>query len=187
MRLEFIFEFPINPSMEIDALKKLICTLLIAMLFAPASYAAKQGSNYVGVQYALVEIDFDGIGDVEPTALVGKIGHFLTDNVAFEGRLGIGLQDDDILGVDVEVDSIFGIYGVFHASSTSDTTFYGVLGYSDAEAEFSGPGGSAEGDESSISFGFGANIGKLNIEYMSYIDEDDTDATAISFGFVTQF
>ncbi len=168
-------------------MNKHICTFLIAMLFTPALYAANVGSNYGGVQYALVNIDFDGIGDVDPTAVVGKLGYFLNDNIAIEGRLGFGLQDDDILGVDVDIDSLFGIYGVFHASSSSETTFYGVLGYTDAEAEFSGPGGSAEGDESSFSFGFGANIGRLNIEYMSYIDEDDTEATAISIGYVASF
>ena len=165
-------------------MKKYILPLLISILFAPA-LSANEGTSYVGLQYAIVEVDFDGIGDVEPTALIGKFGHFVNDNVAIEGRLGIGLQDDELFGVDVDIENIFGLYAVFH-SAGSTTRFYGVLGYSDAEAEFSGPGGSADGDESSISFGFGANIGKLNLEYMSYIDEDDTDATAISIGYVPE-
>ena len=168
-------------------MKKILLVIALAFFYNSPSFAAGQGESYGGLQYAIVEVDFDGIGDVEPTALVGKLGHFFNDNIAIEGRLGIGLQDDDIFGVDVEIDSLFGVYGVFHASSSSETTFYGVLGYTDAEAEFSGPGGSAEGDESSFSFGFGVNISGLNIEYMSYIDEDDTDATAISIGYVTRF
>lgn len=169
-------------------MNKLLRFILIAILFAPGLSAANEGTTYAGVQYAIVEIDFDGIGDVEPTALIGKLGYFINDNIAIEGRLGTGLQDDDLLGVDVEIDSIFGIYGVFHTSGESDTRFYGILGYTDAEAEFDGPGGSAEGDESDISYGFGVNIGKVNIEYIIYIDdEDDTDATAISIGFVSQF
>lgn len=168
-------------------MKKHICTFLIAILFTPALYAANAGSNYVGLQYAVVNVDFDGIGDVDPTALVGKLGYFFTDNVAIEGRLGIGLEDDDILGVDVDIEHLYGIYGVFHASNNIETTFYGVLGFTDAEAEFSGPGGSADGDESSFSFGVGANISGFNIEYMSYIDEDDTEATAISIGYTAQF
>ena len=59
------------------------------------------------------------------------------------------MQDDDIAGVDVDIESIIGIYGVFHASDDFEKTVYGVLGYTDAEAEFSGAGGSADGDESS--------------------------------------
>jgi outer membrane immunogenic protein len=168
-------------------MNKHICTFLIAILFTPALYAANAGTNYGGLQYAFVNIDLGGIGDVDPTALVGKLGYFFNDNIAIEGRLGTGLQDDDILGVDVEINSLFGVYGVFQTSSSSETTFYGVLGYTDVEAEFSGPGGSAEGDESSFSFGFGANIKGFNIEYMSYIDEDDTEATAVSIGYVIRF
>lgn len=168
-------------------MKKILLVITLAFFYNSPSFAANQGESYGGLQYAVVNVDFDGIGDVDPTALVGKLGHFINDNIAIEGRLGIGFQDDDLLGVDVDIESLFGVYGVFHASSTSETTFYGVLGYTDAEAEFSGPGGSAEGDESSFSFGFGANIGGLNIEYMSYIDEDDTDATAISIGYLTRF
>lgn len=168
-------------------MKKILLVITLAFIYSPSSFAASEGDTYGGLQYALVNVDFDGIGDVDPTALVGKLGHFFNDNIAIEGRLGFGLQDDDILGVDVDIDRLFGIYGVFHASSSNETTFYGVLGYTDAEADFSGPGGSAEGDESSFSFGFGANIGGLNIEYMSYIDEDDTEATAISIGYVASF
>jgi hypothetical protein len=168
-------------------MNKHICTFIIAILFTPALYAANAGSNYAGLQYSMVELDFDGVGDVDPTALVGKLGHFFNDNIAIEGRLGTGLQDDDIAGVDVDIESIIGIYGVFHASDDFEKTVYGVLGYTDAEAEFSGPGGSADGDESSFSFGFGANFKWFNIEYMSYIDEDDVDATAISIGYVAQF
>lgn len=168
-------------------MNKPACAFLITILFTPVLYASNAGSNYGGLQYSLVNVDLNGIGDVDPTALVGKLGHFINDNVAIEGRLGTGLQDDDIFGVDLDIERLIGIYGVFHASSNSETTFYGVLGYTDAEADFSGPGGSAEGDESSFSFGFGANIGGLNIEYMSYIDEDDSDSTAISIGYVTRF
>ena len=168
-------------------MNKHICTFLIAILFTPALYAANAGSNYAGLQYAVVNLDFDGIGDVDPTALVGKLGYFINDNIAIEGRLGTGLQDDDIAGVDVDIESIIGIYGVFHASDDFEKTVYGVLGYTDAEAEFSGAGGSVDGDESSFSFGFGANISGFNIEYMSYIDENDVEATAISIGYVARF
>ena len=168
-------------------MKKILLVITLAFLYNSPSFAAGRGESYGGLQYAFVNVDFDGIGDVDPTALVGKLGHFFNDNIAIEGRLGTGLQDDDILGVDVDIESLIGVYGVFHVSSSSETTFYGVLGYTDAEADFSGPGGSAEGDESSFSFGFGANISLLNIEYMSYIDEDDTEATAISIGYVTRF
>ena len=169
-------------------MKLRICTLLIALLFSPTIFAANGGETYGGVQYSIVEIDLDGIGDVEPTALVGKLGVFVNDNIALEGRFGIGLQDDDIFGIDVDVERIIGFYGVFHANTGGDATVYGVLGFTEAEAELSIPGDSVTEDESDVSYGFGVNIGSINIEYMIYIDdEDDVDATAISIGFVSQF
>ena len=169
----------------------------IALLIAtPAFAAGGQGTNYVGLQYALVTYDEEGFDDVEPTALVGRLGHFVTDNVAVEGRIGFGLQDDEVevdlgflgtVDVEVEIEHIFGIYAAIHSSSTSDIAVYGILGYSQGEVEASALGVEASEDESGFSYGFGLNIKKFNIEYMSYLDEDDFEVTAISLGFVHQF
>ena len=69
----------------------------------------------------------------------------------------------------------------------SDASFYGVIGFSQGEIEGSAFGITVSEDESGLSYGFGVNIKSFNIEYMSYLDEDDFDATAISLGYVTQF
>ena len=171
---------------------------LIGIVFLMGSpvYAAGEGTNYFGVGYALVTYDEEGFDDAEPTALGVKVGHFLNDNVAIEGRIGFGLQDDEVevdlgflgtVDVEIEVENLFGIYAAVHSSSSSDTSFYGIFGFSQGELEASALGIDVSEDESGFSYGFGLNIKKFNIEYMSYLDEDDFEVTAISLGFVNEF
>ena len=170
--------------------------IVILLLISAPVYAGGQGTNYIGLQYALVTYEEEGFDDVEPTALVGRLGHFVTDNVAVEGRLGFGVQDDEVevdlgflgtVDVEVEIEHLFGIYAAIHSSSTSDISVYGLLGFSQGELEASALGEEVSEDESGFSYGFGLNIHKFNIEYMSYLDEDDFEVTAISLGFVHQF
>ena len=103
-------------------LKMKILSLVITLMFfySSSSNAASEGDVYGGLQYALFNID-DGSDEVEPTALVARIGRFLNENVAIEGRIGFGLEDDTLdagpFDIDVDVDSLLGIYGVFHANS----------------------------------------------------------------------
>ena len=172
-------------------MKKILLVITLALFYSSISYAASEGDTYGGLQYALVTYDEDGVDEAEPTALVGRYGQFVNDNISVEGRFGFGLQDDtvNVLGidVDVEVDTFFGVYGVFHASSNSDTSFYGVLGFTKGEVTASAGGISVSEDDSGLSYGFGVDFNSFNIEYMLYLDEDFYEVSAISFGYNTYF
>jgi len=172
-------------------MEKILLVVTLAFLYSPISLAASEGNSYGGFQYALVTYEEDGFDDIEPTALVGRYGQFVSDNVAIEGRLGIGLQDDsiDVLGVDVdlEIDHLLGVYGVFHATSNSDTSVYGVLGFTQGELSVDVLGETFTDDDSGLSYGFGVNIQSFNIEYMMYLDEDDYEVSAISLGYIANF
>ncbi len=166
--------------------------LVLLAVYATPLYAA-QGDTYGSLQYALVTYDEEGFDEVEPTALVFKYGQFVNDNVAVEGRFGIGLQDDDIdfdifgttFEAEVGVETVFGIYLVAHTSPDANHSFYGVFGFTRGELEVSIDGfGSESEDESDISYGFGARFGNFSLEYMNYLDKDDFEATAISLGYV---
>ncbi len=172
-------------------MKNILLVIALVFSYSSISFAASEGDTYGGLQYALVTYDEDGFDEAEPTALVGRYGQFVNDSVSIEGRIGFGLSDDSVdvgaFDIDIEVNHLFGIYGVFHANSNSDTSVYGVLGFTQGELEGSAMGISVSEDDSGLSYGFGVNIKSFNIEYMSYIDEDDYDVTAISLGFATQF
>ena len=89
--------------------------------------------------------------------------------------------------VEIEVNYLGGVYGVFHTDTEATATFYGLIGFTQGELEASVLGESVEEDESGFSYGVGVNISYFNLEYMSYLDKDDFTVTAISAGFVVDF
>ena len=168
----------------------------ICTTFSMVTTAENTGKTYVGVQYAIGSYNEDGFEEVNPTALVGRFGKYFNDNFALEGRLGIGLQDDSInfLGTDVslEIDTLFGVYGVGHINLNETSSVYGLIGFTRAEATASALGQSFSDDESGLSFGVGADIGignnvALNIEYTQYLNKSEFDFSALGLGAVFSF
>ncbi len=165
-----------------------LITFVLTMGIALPAFAAEPGGLYGGLQYAQVTYDEDDFDELEPTALVGRIGSFVTDNVSIEGRIGTGLEEDDIdlfipgfgrVEAEVEVESLYGFYLAVHSDPSRQASVYGILGVSRAELEVSALGVSVDDDDSGLSYGIGLNFGYFNVEYMSYLDDDDYDATAL--------
>ena len=177
----------------------------VFVLVATETIAANEGSSYVTVQYGYGDYDEDGITETfNPTALVGRFGYFFHPNFSVEGRLGFGLQDDTqfgssigLSGIDarLDLDHIVGLYGTGHINLTDSISCYGVLGASSVKATASIPSIpalTASDDESSISYGVGADfgIGKnfgLNIEYMRYLEKSSYDFDMIGLGATYSF
>ncbi|NNE63357.1 MAG: porin family protein [Gammaproteobacteria bacterium] len=172
-------------------MRKILLVALLAFTYGSNSFAASEGDTYGGIQYSQVTYEVDDIDDLEPTALVGRYGQFIGENVAVEGRIGFGLRDDsvDVLGADfdLEVDTLLGIYYLFHAPGNSDTSVYGVLGFTRGRISVSLLDESESGSDGSLSYGVGVNIQSFNIEYMLYLDEDDYEVSAISLGYIYRF
>lgn len=171
--------------------------LLIAtvLCYGLPAEAAQQMKNYAGLQYALVTYAEEGFDDVEPTALVGRIGTHINEYFSGEARLGFGLQDDSLdirvfggdAKVDLEVEYLVGVYGVLQSRPQNGFSVYGVLGFSQAELKASAQGISVSDEESGLSYGIGANYKWFNLEYMSYLDEASFEVTALSLGFLVEF
>lgn len=177
-------------------MNKYLSILIAPLLFSSQTFAQSPYPSYGGIQYAMVNYDEEGFPDAKPSALGGRLGTFFSDKVALEARFGIGLQDDTITvtdpipaDLDLEVDYLFGVYGVFHSGSQASDglSFYGVFGFTQAELSASTLGITVSGDDTSMSYGLGAQFGGFTLEYMDYLHEDDYDATAISFGYITNF
>lgn len=168
--------------------------LLTISAINTVAIADNTGNTYVGVSYGLGTYNEDGVEELNPTGLMGKYGKYMSDGFSLEGRFGIGLQDDSVnlLGVDVSLDfdTLFGVYGVGHVNVNKSSSVYGLIGFTRAEATVSAPGfGSETDDESGVSYGVGANIGvgdnvALNIEYIQYLNKSDFDFSTIGFGVV---
>jgi len=170
---------------------------------ATTGIAATQGESYIGVQYGYGDYSEEGISETfNPTALIGRFGYFFHPNFSVEGRLGIGLQDDTQFvssvgpsGIDarLDIDHVVGLYGTGHINLTDWLSFYGVLGASSVKATASIPSIpalTASDDESSVSYGVGADVGigkniALNVEYMRYLEKSSYDCDML--GLVATF
>ena len=166
-------------------------TTIPLLLLSTQASAAQAGTSYAGFQYANVNYQEPGFPELNPAVLVGRVGHFLTDAVAVEGRIGFGITDDSItysgIPISLEVDSIVGIYAVGYLPVGDSASLYGLFGFTSGEITASALGYSVSGDEDDISYGIGAELSfggnaSANIEYTSYIDKATFDASAISLG-----
>ena len=171
----------------------LAMTVSAAAAAGPMPQALTQGKGYIGANYTELTYDQDGMAkDPEPTVLVGRLGYFIIDQIAVEGRLGFGLSDDTIqvdtngsTKVEFEIDRLSGVYLLTHLPISNGLSFYGLVGYTKAKIT---PRGYALSDtENGFSYGFGAELHSsdqfgLNIEYTQYLDEKGYDLSGISLG-----
>lgn len=134
---------------------KLISVAVLSLATVGAAHAE---GLYAGALLTRTTVSIDGFGDANPMAIGAKLGMPINKNFAVEARLGTGLSDDSLLGIDVKVDSFAGVYakGILPLSDTASV--YGLLGYMQSKLKFEGAGGSASGSDSDVSYGFGADF-----------------------------
>ena len=176
-------------------LRKILYFSFLMGLFNTSAQAEFQETIYTGIQVAQVtyEDDFTGI-EAEPSALVLRIGGYLEGGTGIEARLGFGLSGyGDTVNVpgfgdvDFDVENFFGLYGLYHIGWGSNASLYGLLGVTNGEIKISPNPGFITDRETSLSYGIGLNIAKINFEYVHYMHNNDFDWTAISIGYVSKF
>jgi opacity protein-like surface antigen len=156
-------------------------------------YKSGGGSLYAGANYTFVEVDGDGGSDADLGTLSGKVGGHITPYFGLEARAGFGVVDDDLgSGVDLEAGNFFGGYATLNVVNGSPFTPYGIVGFTRYELEVNGPLGSADEDESGLSYGIGVNMAineslSGNLEFMRYLDEDDVTIDGIGLGLTLNF
>ena len=76
-------------------MKRLMFWLFVALsVFLSSSQVFAAGKNYLGVNFSMAEVDVGTDLDLGVAAL--GVGTYLNDNVAIEGRLGFGFDDDTV-------------------------------------------------------------------------------------------
>ncbi len=166
-------------------LRKILYFSFLMGLFNTSAQAEFQETIYTGIQAAQLTYEDDFI-EGEPAALVLRIGGYLEGGTAIEARFGFGLSGygDTVNTVDFDVENFFGLYGLYHIGWGSNASLYGLLGVTNGEIKISTL---STDRETSLSYGIGLNIARLNFEYVHYFHHNDFDVTAISFGFVSKF
>ena len=155
------------------------------------------GQSYLGIDVGAASYDEAGIADeANPGVFGGRFGVYFADNLALETRVGTGTSVDTVYvgatPVDVEIDSLVGVYGVGHLPLSSYSSVYGLVGYSRGQITATVPGYSVTDSDSGMSFGFGADIGlnratSLNVDYTQYLDGTDYDVSAMTVGMTFKF
>ncbi|AXT40165.1 porin family protein [Alteromonas sp. BL110] len=129
---------------------------------ALVSVSMSASANWVlGVGYSNLS-DSEGDVDISLGAIVASAGYAYAVNENFtlvpELRYGIGVSDDEIFGVDIELDSFYALSlkGEFNVSDN----VYAYIAPSYGKLEMTASaGGFSESDTSDWEFGFGGGLG----------------------------
>ncbi|WP_170230880.1 porin family protein [Spiribacter vilamensis] len=187
-----------NGDKPMPSAKHLPLALALMTTTAP-TMAANAGDAYVGGGFTRTSYDEQGAPEFNPSALIGRLGYYVTDNIAVEGRLGFGLSSDEtsarLNGMNVtgelDIERLAGAYAVAHLPVTGAMSVYGLAGFSYAEAEITASAGGLSGsltrDDTGFSYGVGAQAGLTEaisgyVEWASYLDQDAYEATGITIG-----
>jgi opacity protein-like surface antigen len=178
-------------------MKKILTLIVLCVLVSSINASANEGSKYFGINLSRGEYSEDGISeDFNPLAIIGKFGYCVHKNFAIEGRLGIGLTDDEkeVYGYDVslELDSLIGFYGKGILDLNERIQAYGLIGLTRAEGTVEASGYSESDDDTGLSYGIGIDFELSNkiyvgLEYVSYLSKSDFDLAAFSVGITKYF
>lgn len=143
---------------------------------------AEVGDTYTGFQFGNSDVSFNGESDIDLDLALLQFGVWVSDDIALEVRTARSSNEDTIQGIDYEIESIYGMYGLYHFHFSEVASLYAAAGLSRATLKGSVPGNSEQQDESSISYGIGAKFSVFSIEFMRYMEIDEMEVDVVSVG-----
>jgi len=159
--------------------------LALGLSTAVSANPLSMQSGYVGISAAMSELELNGLPQADVTVPTLRLGYFLFDNIALEGRVGFGSDNDQVNGIEVELDNIYGGYLVGHLPLIPGFSVYALAGLSRAEGTASVNALSTTTTTSGFSWGVGGELVlspalSLGLEYTHYLDESDFNLNGIS-------
>jgi len=163
-------------------------TLFALCLIVPMTAVAEdiEPGWYIGAGYAFVNYDEDGVPDLDLGAVIFRSGFQFNEYLSAEARFGLGVDDDSVWGVDVELENLYG--GYFRAGLPTGVGFYPyvIVGATHGQIKANVPGyGSDRYDETDVSYGGGIDFYldpslSLTAEYMMLIDKNDAKWSGVT-------
>lgn len=166
-----------------------------ALMAATAASVAIAAPAHADGLYGNLGYTHWDLEDVTPGTLTGRLGYNLSENLALEGELSLGVLEDDVtesgVKVDVNIESAYGAFVVGKLPVAEGTTLFGRLGYGSVTAEGSALGVTVENSIDGFAFGLGGEYAFTNGfgvrgEY-TRLDGDDGDADTFSISAVFNF
>lgn len=172
---------------------------IAALLFTAAAAHAQNGpvANtaplYGELGYTWAKVTGGG-ASVKPGVLRGIIGYNVHPNLAVEGMVGVGVNDDsqNIAGtnVDGKVEHSLGLYLKPKVNVTPALELFARAGYASTRVKLDSPVGSASSTKGDWSYGAGLtySFGRATyagLDYMRYYNKDGikADGVTLSVGY----
>lgn len=160
-------------------------TAIAALALAAAS---AQAQLYGEVGYSTMNESAEGV-DVNLGALSGIIGYGVHPNVAIEGMLAFGVQDDTVrvggVPIKAELEHAYGVFVKPRVMLNPNFELFGRVGYVEAKAKASSGGISVSDSNGDWAYGLGGNyyFNKdiyMTVHYMKY--DSDVDGFTVGVG-----
>ena len=154
---------------------------------ALAGAASAEGDFSLGGGYTFIDVD-----DVNLGALNFQGTYNFSENLAIEGEALLGVADDSIGGVDVELDYAFAAFVKGSLPLNEQFALTGRLGYSTAEFSASAGGFGASGDDQAVAYGVGAQYffdanNGVRFDVTRYDFDEGGEADTIGVSYVRRF
>ncbi|GAB3189239.1 porin family protein [Hydrogenophaga aquatica] len=163
--------------------------LAVAILGAAALGAQAQGM-YGEIGYSGLKAKVNGASP-KPDALRAIVGVDYNDNLAFEGMVGFGLNDDSASNVAADLKSTYGLYVKPKVKLGERVELFGRAGWAHSKVAVASNTGFS-GTRSSGDFAYGVGVGyqitnamSVNADYMRYFNKSGlkVDGYTIGLGF----
>ncbi len=171
-------------------MKLMIKTATIAALALAA--AGAQAQLYGEIGYSWLDVDGGG-SSVDLGALTGTVGYGVHPNLAVEGMLAFGIQDDKIGSAKVELEHSYGLFAKPRVMLSPNFELFGRLGYVESKLKASAAGYRSLTDtDGDWAYGVGGNYyfdrnSYLSANYLRFYDKDNVKGDGFSIGVGMKF
>lgn len=178
--------------MNIKKLAVIASLSLLSLSVLAGGVDSNEKSKYFRVGYNLLTYDESPFSDADLSAVDVGIGMFFNKNFGVEARLGVGLGDDTISGIKLELNNYFGIYARGEIPLPNRFSVYGLLGVAAVDLKASAGGIQASAVDNDISYGVGVmysinNKSSVGLEYLMLYDEGPTQIDGLSINYQMKF
>jgi hypothetical protein len=162
-------------------------SLAAVSAIALAGAASAEGDFTLGGGYTFLEVDEINLGAVNFQAAY----HF-SEYFAVEGEALLGVSDDSIGAIDVELDYALAAFVKGTLPLNEQFALTGRVGYSTAELSASAGGFGASGDDQAFAYGAGAQYffddrNGVRFDYTRYDFDDGAETDAFGLSYVRRF
>lgn len=172
-------------------MRNILLSTAAITLFAAAPALAQSGPTWYG-SAGYSNLSADGT-DVDLGAVTGRLGAKLHPNFGLEGEGSVGVNDDQIGAIDVELEHDLAAYAVGYLPLNPNLELFARVGYGTTSIEASSGALAVTEDGESVNYGVGANyffdgVNGVRADWTRRdFRDDDGEADVWSLGYVRRF